>query len=163
LNFQTGWFVWGIEGTFSAADIKGTAPCGIANAFSCTTDSNWIATLTGRFGGLVADRTLAYIKGGVAWKDTDYSSVDSSCLFGCTTATASDTRFGWLFGAGAEYAFTPNVTAFIEYNYMDFGTENLTYACSGACDPTILADNSNKLHVVKAGLNYRFNWPTGRW
>ena len=59
--------------------------------------------------------------------------------------------------------FAPNWSGFIEYNYMDFDTDNLRFAVA----PPVLgitAVNANvddKLHVIKAGLNWRFNWGGG--
>ncbi|MGX9117301.1 outer membrane protein [Mesorhizobium sp. BHbsci] len=38
-----------------------------------------------------------------------------------TSDTLSDTETGWTAGAGAEYAFTDNLTARVEYRYADFG------------------------------------------
>jgi outer membrane immunogenic protein len=165
-NWQAGWAVFGVEGSFSWADINGKAPCGIGNFFTCRTETNWIATATGRIGGVVADRTLVYLKGGAAWKDTDYSSTGLEfVIFGDEVVVKTDkTRFGWLVGAGAEYAFLPNWTGFIEYNYMDFGNKTLRYSVfeEGEFDGTTDVRNKDVLHVIKAGVNYRFNWGWGR-
>ena len=63
-NFQSGWAVFGVQGDFAGMDVKGTAPCVVF--LSCTTKSDWLATVSGRFGGVVADRALIYAKGGAA-------------------------------------------------------------------------------------------------
>lgn len=154
-NHQVGWAVFGVEGSFSGADISGTAPC--ITFASCTTKTKWIATATGRIGVTASDnKLLAYVKGGGAWKDTDYSLTAS---FGgpTTTASASPTRSGWLFGTGVEYGFAPNLSAFVEYNYMDFGKDSISFTANpgGFVTPVNVSD---KVHLVKAGLNYRFNW-----
>jgi outer membrane immunogenic protein len=57
----------GIEGSFSGSDIRGEAPC-FGGTLSCTAKSNWFGSVSGRFGGLVTDRFLAYVKGGAVWK-----------------------------------------------------------------------------------------------
>jgi outer membrane immunogenic protein len=156
LNYQIGWAVIGVEGAGSWADIRGDAPCGFFNFFACSTHSKSIVNVTGRIGALMMERTLVYVKGGVAWKDTDYSG-HFTLIPGADVFNASSVRTGALFGAGAEYAFAQNWTAFIEYNYMDFRTKRLTY--TAADGDTAIFDNNDKLHLVKAGLNYRFNWP----
>ena len=63
-NFQSGWAVFGVQGDIAGMDIKGTAPCFVIG--SCTTKSDWLATVSGRFGGVVADRALICAKGGAA-------------------------------------------------------------------------------------------------
>jgi opacity protein-like surface antigen len=69
-------------------------------------------------------------------------------------------RWGWMLGGGIEYAFTGNWSAKIEYNYMHLGREDVHFC------PVILAgdcfDYSIKqhIHVVKAGINYRFGGPS---
>src|SRR5262245_44726866 len=58
--------------------------------------------ITGRF-GVVVDRALVYVKGGVVWTDSDYSAFTN--IIGTLSTSASDTRISLLFGAGVEYAF----------------------------------------------------------
>ena len=88
---------------------------------------------------------------------------NESCLVAFASARSED-RSGWTWGAGAEYAFTPNWSAFVEYNYYDFGRKLQNYAFSlsipGVANfalpiPTQL---SEQFHTIKAGVNYRFNW-----
>jgi outer membrane immunogenic protein len=64
-------------------------------------------------------------------------------------------------GAGLEYAFYDNWSAKIEYNYLGFNTGNFTFT-----DPTgsffLNTSIQQQLHVVKAGINYRWGWaPVG--
>src|SRR5262245_18985079 len=162
-NWQVNpWLVFGIEGQFSWTDASGSTPCLLV--IKCTADVNFIATFGGRV-GYVIDRTMIYIKGGVAWADTDYTADILGA--GVITLNASDTRTGAMIGAGIEHAFAPNWSAKIEYNYMDFGTENLAFLAT-ICRPgvqcrtdgTINADVTQRMHLVKFGLNYRFNWGT---
>jgi len=155
-NWQSGVVVWGVEGQFSFSDIDGTAPCVII--LSCSSKVNWVATVAGRF-GLAIDRALWYVKGGVAWADSDYTlSIGSTELL-----KISDTRFGVMAGAGVEYAFAPNWSAKIEYNYMDFGNESYGFPiASGFVNDRRLTisgttDIDQKLHLIKAGINYRFS------
>jgi outer membrane immunogenic protein len=147
-NYQMGWAVVGIEGAFSGSDIRGEAPC-FGGTNSCAAKSNWFGSVSGRFGGLVTDRFLAYVKGGAVWKDTDYKVV----VPGTAVATISDTRFGYLFGIGGEYKFTQNWSGFTEYNYMDFGRDSYTTTVAGVSGTAHIKDT---VHVVMAGINYKF-------
>jgi outer membrane immunogenic protein len=146
-NWQTGWLVLGVEGDWSWSGIKGTAPCLVV--ISCTTNSKWIASVSGRLGGVVANNTLLYVKGGGAWVRDDYSAN----ILGLLSTSASATRSGYLFGAGAEYKFDAKWSGLLEYNYMDFGSKGVTFVVLGA---PITANITDRIHVVKAGLNYKF-------
>ena len=141
-NWQTGAFVFGIEGdgSWTNADGSRTFPGGAI----VTMEHNWYATLTGRVGYAV-DNWLWYVKGGGAWSDADYTVVGP--IVG--TGSRSGTRSGWTVGTGLEWALAPNWSAKIEYNYLDFGNEGI-----GATN----FDVDTRVHLVKLGLNYRFDW-----
>lgn len=148
------WLVLGIEGDGNWADIEGTAPCGIGNTFSCNTKIKWTADITGRV-GFAVDRALLYVKGGVVWAGADYNSSYLNLI----NFNSDDTRVGGLFGAGIEYAFLHNWSAKIEYNFMDFGkhTEDFTVNAGGVPVGTVPAEINQQVHVIKVGLNYRFD------
>ena len=142
-NYQMGWALIGIEATGSWADIKGSAPClfGIA---TCTTKTDWMATVAGRFGGLVGNNMLVFVKGGAAWAHDKYDAN----FFGIFDVSASDTRVGWLGGLGAEYRFDPRWSGVIEYDYMDFGNHSENFAGGPV-------NVDHKQHLIKAGLNFK--------
>ncbi len=139
-NWQNGNWVLGIEGDMSWTNADGstTLPAGIVAA-----DHNWYATATGRV-GYAWNNLLAYVKGGAAWMDADYS------LAGVTTG---DTRTGWTVGTGLEWGLGNNWSAKVEYNYMDFGNDRFTLP--------VATDFDSQVHVVKLGFNYRFPWGGG--
>jgi outer membrane immunogenic protein len=153
-NFQTGPVVFGIEAEASWTDIDGKSPCLIV--LSCRTEVDWMVTVAGRF-GLTWDRTLVYVKGGVAWAENDYSAALN--LGGISaTASVSDTRIGGLLGAGVEHAIVGGWSAKLEYNFIDFGNEtyNVPINIVGVAPINVGVDIGQKLHTVKFGLNYRF-------
>jgi outer membrane immunogenic protein len=162
-NFQSGWAVFGVQGDIAGLDVKGTAPCVVFA--SCTSKSDWLATVSGRIGAVVADRALIYAKGGAAWMNSTHS-VNVSGFFGPGTAgqltSQESTSWGWLVGMGAEYMITQNWSAFIEYNYIEFDKKNesfnLNTAFGGFGGPGIVAnaDLKNKLSIAKIGVNYKF-------
>jgi len=116
------------------------------------------------------DESLIYLKGGVAWEGSNFS-VGNSITAGGTTlaanASGSGTQTGGLLGMGVEYAFLPNWSAKIEYNYIDYGTRSFNSsistnsgfagtplaALSGVQVPVSITENE---HIIKAGVNYRF-------
>jgi outer membrane immunogenic protein len=160
-NWQVNpWLVLGAEGDWDWTDFEGTTPCDIeGEAFGCHDKVSWTADITVR-AGFAVDRALLYVKGGAVWAHTNYnvfeSSFEDSSPF---SASTSDTRLGGLLGMGVEYAFLPNWSAKIEYNFMDFGTknENLPDCIDGDC-VTLNSSVREVIHTVKLGVNYRFNW-----
>ena len=145
-NLQSGWVVVGIEADGSWTNLKGTGICFTDER--CTSKVTALGTITGRIGGTV-DHALLYIKGGGAWAREKHTDVFDG--FG----TASSTRWGWIIGGGVEYAFTPNVSGKLEYNYMDFGTKLLHFTGSEDFNERI----RQSVHAVKIGINYRFGGP----
>jgi outer membrane immunogenic protein len=158
------WLVLGVEGQVSWTDASGRTPCAPLSILGCSTDVNWVATLAGRV-GFTRGHTMLYVKGGVAWADSDYH-VD---FLGVNFLNASSTRTGAMVGAGVEHAFTSNWSAKLEYNYMDFDTDNLGFGFSGCstdtrlssvrsdvCRSGINADVKQNMHLIKFGINYRF-------
>jgi outer membrane immunogenic protein len=139
-NYQVGWVVLGVEGDIGAADIKG-------NDFPFAVKTDWLATITGRIGATIGP-ALLYVKGGVAWAHDKYTF--------CCEVTTTETRIGWVFGTGIEYAFTRNWSGKVEYNYLDFGTKDIVWCEGSECsDPYSV---KQRIHTVKAGVNYRFDW-----
>jgi outer membrane immunogenic protein len=174
-NFQYGWTVFGIEADASWTDIKGFGSNdpfvfpGAKSGFGCldlnggcTSKIEALGTITGRL-GVAVDRVLFYGKGGAAWAhekhtvrafDTQLPN-DPSVNFSSTT---SQTRWGWTAGAGIEYAFTNNLSAKIEYNYLDFGKDTIAFDLPAPSGFDVGGTLHQTLHVVKGGLNYRFGY-----
>jgi len=157
-NWQVNnWLVLGVEGQFSWSDLEGSTPCIVI--LKCTTEVKWLGSLAGRV-GFTYDRTMLYVKAGVAWADSDYLA-DFSIIPGVFTATASDTRTGFMIGAGIEYGFLSNWSAKLEYNYMDFDTDSLGFVINCDChrhSDVLNVDITQRIHLIKFGINYRFGW-----
>ncbi len=149
-------FLLGIEGEISWSDMRG----GFANLpliDNFTARNRWDGDIALRV-GLPVDRALIYLKGGVA-----FGSFSNEAHFVAPMVLnyyANDTRWGWLVGAGLEYALGNNWSAKVEYNYIDFGTANVTFTESvGAAPPTMRFSIHDTKHVVKVGVNYLFGGP----
>jgi outer membrane immunogenic protein len=154
-NWQTGRLVLGIEAQVSWTNADGEHVIQPAQDTRARTELNWFGTAAVRV-GYTWDRALIYLKGGAAWIDEDYflSQVQTGELL----ATASETRWGWMVGAGVELALSGNWSAKLEYNYMDFGNELRDFTFTPALGGTFCCgvNIEQHLHVVKFGINYRF-------
>jgi outer membrane immunogenic protein len=180
-NWQVERAVFGIQADAHWADIEGHGSCFDAGAvatagisFGCNDKVSSFGTVTGRVGAAV-DRALIYAKGGWAWEFGQHS-LNPTAPFNVmggnnsqasiTAATSSQFQTGWTFGAGVEYAVWHNWSAFLEYNYLDFGTKaaNSTHLLSlpnnvpASLVLPIQATATERINVVKVGLNYRFDW-----
>ncbi len=172
-------FVRGLQGDFAWSDIKGghsktqSLPNGaILSTFTTTASikTDRIATITGRL-GYASDRALFYVKGGAAWSHSDYTfgidNVDTIPSAVLERHAAGADRWGWTAGAGFEYLLSRNVSAFIEYDYLDFGSKAVSFTCTsvtliGVAGPSCATRNGLVLNIgqqvnqVKFGANYRF-------
>jgi len=146
-NWQINVLVLGIEGDFDWTGLKGSGHDSAGNTIN--TDTQWTSTVTGRIGAAF-DRLLVYGKGGVAFAHDSDSLNDIAG----NTASASLTRTGWTAGAGLEYAFAPNWTAKVEYDYLGFGSETLNLP-TAAFSP-YSTNASLNVQEVKAGINFKF-------
>jgi outer membrane immunogenic protein len=152
-------FVIGIEGEYSWEDLSGTASTvSVVNGFTSTTTvkATDLALVTGRLGYAVSN-WLFYVKGGGAWGHGNSSGtgVTAAGAFFNTTSTSAD-RSGWVVGGGVEWGFAPNWSAKVEYDHVDFGSENVTVNSSNGV--TTFVNSTSREDIVKGGVNYRFNW-----
>ena len=117
-------------------------------------NNQWFDTLTGRLGYAVAPTWLIYCQGGAAWGHTSTNLTFDGVQIGQT----SKTRTGWTAGGGVEWMFAPHWSAFLEGNYMDFGSQDGTFnsvttGCA-VCTFNVKATEA----TVLVGVNYRFGW-----
>jgi outer membrane immunogenic protein len=126
--------------------------------------ANAIATATARIGYAVNYDSIAglfYLKGGGAFVDYDTSTFNGQATvctaFDPTKGTCnapSANRFGWTIGVGTEWAVFDNWSVFGEWDYMNFGTHNVTFT-----DPNFGSTQvsvKQQINVLKMGINYRF-------
>ena len=143
------WLI-GIEGELDASAAQGTVVIpNMVAAATITSDHRWYGTLDGRL-GLSQGPWLFYAKGGTAWINVDYRMTGS---FNNVTAMAkaTNTATGWTLGTGIEYMWAPGWSAKAEYDYLDFGTQNVAFGALG----TSLAVTT-QVHEFKAGVNWHW-------
>jgi len=160
-NLQVASWVLGLEVDASWVDLDGTARCAVAT-FLCNARVDSSGTIAGRVGYAGIDRLLLYMKGGAAWAD-DRFRMNAPPVFtpGGVVAlanifTATDLRWGWTLGAGIEYAFSPDWSAFLEYDYLGLGTHGVAFADQGGNTSNIAIRQD--IQVVKVGVNHRLDW-----
>lgn len=162
VNYQFTPVVLGIEGTFSASSNTGyaikTSPLPLTGVRD-STSTKWFATATVR-AGYAFDRLLLYVKGGGAWVRSGVTRdvLVNGVVF--DTASIGDTRTGWTVGTGLEWGITENLSAKVEYDYLDFGTTTYSYNLTATPAVTPISVRSD-IHTITGGLNYRFNWGGG--
>jgi outer membrane immunogenic protein len=121
-DFQTGRFVFGLEGDIEAAALDGrTAVDAFSVTYTSRTTSNFDASIRER-AGIVFDQFLLYGTGGVAWGQVKIAYGCDGCVSAAgATSTLNDIRAGWTAGVGAEYRVNPDLSLRIEYRYTDLG------------------------------------------
>jgi len=159
-NWQfAGSWVLGAEAQFSWSDLSGTA----------TTVSVPFPTVSSTVTARVKDFTLAtarlgyawnnwlfYAKGGGAWGQGNSNGVVNTAAGLFETTSSNTTRTGWVAGAGLEWGFAPNWSAKLEYDHIDFGSQNITV--TGTVNGPATYRSSERIDLVEGGVNYRFNF-----
>jgi outer membrane immunogenic protein len=139
----------------------------LVGTFSYTVDQNfdWFGTVRGRLGWLPTPTFLLYATGGLAYGHVDSSTFAVFSAAGDTyVGSASDTRFGWTVGGGAEWAFGGNWTVKAEYLYVDLGSFSYNNACvtpALVCTATVpppayTTTIDTREHIVRVGVNLKF-------
>jgi len=143
-NYQTGPVVWGFEADYDASTQNKSLPAGALTG--STSQTPWFATLRGRV-GMAFDRTLVYgTAGGAAGEVRSIATIPA----GTTSTTV--TYGTWTAGGGVEYGITDNLSARVEYLYLDKG-----HIATGVIGPPATTITSRvQDNLVRAGLNYRF-------
>ena len=169
-NYQIQNIVFGAEGDLSYTGLDTTAgvfgPPRTTESLAFTPDvnSHWLSTIRGRFGTSI-DRLLVFATGGLAVAGrnvnngyTILSPDGQDFSIGNTSRVAA----GLAVGGGVEYALNDHWTLKGEYLYAGLGPGS-TFMPSDTALPVNTgyhpADMSEK--VVRAAINYKFDWPDG--
>lgn len=147
-NYQIGAIVWGVEADFDGTmATKSSATITAAGGTTTgTAQIPWVGTLRGRI-GYAFDRYLLYATAGGAATQL-VSTVNVGAI---GSANTTNTHGAWTVGAGLEAAITNDLSARVEYLYVDTG--NIDVAQVGA--PVVTVTGRMQDSLVRAGLNYR--------
>lgn len=181
VNWQSGMFVYGIEGDLGYLNIGkrqtgtggyttggggGAALGGDTFRVNTSASSDFLMTFRGRLGYAISPNLLAYGTGGLAVGRTTVSSdyqdthTHGGPLGGNGAVTESRFKLGWAAGAGLEYAYARNWTVRAEYMYVDLGTSSANMTINNPPHvPEYTPFNTSydmNSHILRAGLSYRF-------
>jgi len=151
-NFQSGNFVFGLEGSLAAANFDGkfTSPY-LPAAGAWTPNMNWLGTVTGRV-GYSFGQWLPYVKAGFA-----AAEVGSQLQGVPTGAFSQGTELGgWTGGIGLEYQISPKLSLGLEYLYTD-----LSAGAGGGAPLTGAPEvysTALKSQSLLGRLNYKAGW-----
>jgi outer membrane immunogenic protein len=161
--WQTGQFVFGIEGDIDATRLRDSVTVGTAfgpfvPGDTLSVRNDWQSSVRGRV-GWAFDRMMLYVTGGGAWANLKATGtfVPSGTVPGLTV-TRDKTAFGWTLGGGVDYMLTGGWSLGAEYRFTRFDRENEgTLGTLLTVPPTpITATTSLDTHEVTARVSYHF-------
>ncbi len=144
-NWQSGSFVYGVEGDLDYTNVKGGSDFDyFQDTGHLSLDSDWQGSMRLR-AGYAVDTWLFYGTGGIAFGRAEMETSAPGIAF-----SDKNTHVGWTLGAGIEKAFTPNWVGRLEARYTDFGSEDYNLGDFG----TVESDWNQT--AVTVGLSYKF-------
>jgi outer membrane immunogenic protein len=156
-------------------------PNNVASTATASKSLNYLGTVRGRIGYLINPTLLVYGTGGLAYGganlNTSFFASDTGGIFQPAVggSSYSNTLVGWTAGGGLEWMFMPNWSAKLEYLYYDLGTVTTPGSMSAVSYNSYYDGYKNQPatafgaiaqqtsahfngHIVRAGVNYHFNW-----
>ena len=160
-NYQFNWLVVGVEADFDWLSNNHNSSNAISTpigALQFSANDRWITTLAGRV-GVAADNWLFYAKGGGGWVGVNNPTLTNLTTGGSISVSNSNSNSGWLAGAGIEWAFAPNWTAKIEYDFLGLNNSSLTVPVgTPIIGGDVITVTNRDVQTLTVGLNYLFNW-----
>jgi outer membrane immunogenic protein len=163
-NIQKGPFVFGIEFTIDASNIRdkavATASAGtLLGTASAKSELDYLGTFVGRVGYLIMPNTLVFATGGLAFGEVRDSLAVSAFRWGksvSAVASRDETDTGYTVGGGAEIALNPSWSFKVEYKYADLDKAKLSKIGYEHCGNLVAGslDAEHTYHTVLVGLNY---------
>lgn len=147
-RFQSGQWVFGVEGQGNWADFSGDNLSAVTG-FNNRTKIDSFGLITGQV-GYAWNNVLAYVKGGAAVVGSKYDVFNAA---GANIDSASATRWGGTVGAGIEVGFAPNWSVGVEYNHIFLDGKDVVFP-SGAVDRI-----KQDVDMGLVRLNYKFGGP----
>lgn len=167
-NWQKCNTVFGIEAEFNWTDIERNFGVNLFTIplFNATSSMDWYGALKMRT-GFAFDNLLLYLTGGIAFANIEHTGTNNTfggaIPAGLVTMNSADTRWGWVVGAGTEYALTNRITWRSEATYTRFETKdfalNLNAGLIAPGLPTIPLANLNaqdEVWMIRSGINFKF-------
>ncbi|WP_119390467.1 outer membrane protein [Taklimakanibacter lacteus] len=145
-NWQSGDWVFGIEGDISAVDWDSSAEDQIFAPGEVTLEIDFLATIRGRVGWAM-DNTLLYVTGGVAFLEGEFEDTEEG-------GSADVSATGGAIGGGLEWGMTENLSIKAEGLYLFFDDDtSLADLPTGASTDSLEIEDG---YIVRLGANLRF-------
>jgi outer membrane immunogenic protein len=155
-RWQSGAFVFGVEGQGDWADLRGSNISVFAPAFTNRSKIDAFGLITGQV-GYAFNNVLLYVKGGAA-VTADRFSVATTVGNVLAATTGDQTRWGGTVGAGVEVGFAPNWSAALEYDHLFMGNK-----LSRFVDTANVFFGTDRIRqdvdLVTVRINYRWGGP----
>ena len=93
----------------------------------------------------------------------NYTQAIAAGVGNVSSQTMTATRSGFTAGGGIEFGMTENLSARLEYDYLNFGTKTYTFAnLNTSLAPLVLpVAIRSSTSLISVGMNYRFTWGGG--
>jgi outer membrane immunogenic protein len=165
-NYQFwGGAVVGVEAGFDLLPNSGNTgngtvvPAAGGDIIQITDNNRWRTDLAARL-GYAWDRLLVYGKAGWGWVGSSNNTITNATTGATFTGSGSPSNDGWLVGAGVEWAFWRNLSARIEYNYLNLSNTSYTIRAGtvGFTATDTFNVSNRSVNIVQLGLNYKFGW-----
>ena len=144
-NWQSGNWVYGLEGSLSFGKIDGAEDLGGGADIDAKIDA---FTATRAKVGYSFDDILLFVAGGFSLAHVEAEATDAG---GSPLFDDSAWAKGFTFGAGADMKVSENWTARVEYLFVNYGDEDFSLAGTSGTKIDL-----NDLHLVRGGFSYRF-------
>ena len=168
-DFQVARLLFGGAFDFSVMNMKdfvssGTNYTSSASTFAITQafDTNYLMTARARVGWITGRRLLIFGTAGIAWVNLKYEAQFSDNFAAAEESGDFDELVnGWVYGAGAEYRLTRNLSVKGEYLYTAFDdvtstSTNLSTTIGNFPQNVFTHTTSFNLNVVKGSFKFRF-------
>jgi outer membrane immunogenic protein len=158
VNYVVLGFEWDIDGAANNNNT-GTVFIPTVGVLQLTSNNRWITTLAARF-GVTNGYWLFYGKAGAGWVGSGDFTVTNLTTGTSVTVSNNNSNSGWLVGAGIEWAFAPNWSAKVEYDFLGLDSRTFTVPAGFLAGDTFTHSNRD-IQMLKVGVNYLFNWSRG--
>jgi len=169
-NWQSGRWVFGIEGDGNWAELEEALTCendalsgGVDLSKTCGSRIRAFYTARGRIGYALGPTGsfLVYVTGGGVWASQSARIGTLTPPF--VTFEQWKNTAGWTAGMGAEYGITPWLTLKGEVLYVDLAGKDYDLTGCGSvisdCEHTHI---QHSFVMARMGLNWLFNWGKGK-
>jgi outer membrane immunogenic protein len=165
-NWQNCNTVFGLEADLTWANVDrdwginlgGLGFGGLGQVFSANSSIDLYGAIKLRT-GFAFDKMLLYVTGGVAFANIEHSGANNAIggfPAGLVSFKSDETRWGWVVGAGTEYALTNRITWRSEATYTRFEDQSFNLNIAPLPGAAIKLNAQDEIWMLRSGLNFKF-------